>query len=72
MWPVKFRKSKILKSLFFLTETDKKLDTENFRMIVQMVWKIYMYKKDVGGRAFCPLSALIGLKVLLQTIKKQT
>ena len=27
--------------LIFLAETDKKLDTENFRMIVQVVWKIY-------------------------------
>lgn len=27
--------------LIFLTKTDKKLDTENFRMILQEVWKIY-------------------------------
>ena len=27
--------------LIFLTEMDKKLGTENFRMILQVVWKIY-------------------------------
>ena len=40
MWPAEFRKRKISNVLIFLTETDKKLDTENFRMIVQVVWEI--------------------------------
>ena len=40
MRPAEFTKSKISKVLIFLTETDKKLDTENFRMIVQVVWEI--------------------------------
>ena len=39
MWPAEFTKRKI-SVLIFLTETDKKLDTENFRMIVQVVWEI--------------------------------
>ena len=36
VWPVEFMESKIFKFLIFLTETDKKLDTGNFRMIVQV------------------------------------
>ena len=27
--------------MIFLTKTDKKFDTENFRMIAQVIWKIY-------------------------------
>ena len=40
MWPAEFTKRKISNVLIFLTETDKKLDTENFRMIVEVVWEI--------------------------------
>ena len=52
LWSVEFTKSKNSKFLIFLTKTDNKLDTENFRMIVQVVWKVY--KKTIGGRAFLP------------------
>ena len=38
---VEFRKSNIFKFLIFLTKRDKKSATENFGMIVEVVWKIY-------------------------------
>ena len=46
-----------------MTETGKKLDTENFRMIVEVVLRIY--KKIIGGRAFLPLVSTNRVKIIL-------
>ena len=60
LWPTKFKKSRIFKFLISLTKTDKKLHTKNFRMIVQVVWKIY--KKMIGSSAFLLPISTIGLR----------
>ena len=41
VWPAEFWKSKIFQFLIFLIKTDKKLDTQIFRMIVKVAWKIH-------------------------------
>ena len=57
--------------LIFCSKIDKELDSENFRMILQVLWKIYEKILEVGH--FClPAPIIVSKGPETKKIKKKT